>query len=744
MWSVRPDEAGAGDGRTNVTPLCCWALIVLCSACASIPKGQAATDAIHFKGNQELADGELKEKLATQETSKFLGIVQGVFFDYRIFNPFVLQEDLQRVERVYRARGFYKARARAGRIFYVKPDHVRVVIEVEEGPPAITRDFAIKGIEELPAADRKILETAVRPHIEEKRRFDEDEFLKAENVLLYELRSLGFAYAEVERSARVDIPGDFVLAEMKVKLAKKARYGEIEIRGLGDLPDKKVRKALALVPGETYSQRELDDAQQAALALGVFSSVRITPQVSREPGAEQPERVPLLVEVERIKLRTVRLGLGTQLDMIRTDLHGVASWKHQNFFGGMRTFEVELKPGVVFYPSLFSSAGSSEGETDGNTTGGSAGNSGGSTGNESAAQEKRPLELLPFFRLRSELRQPGFIEGRTDAFIRGEYEMYPLLLSSEISKEAPIIGYREQRGSVGLSRSFGRKVFVSPSYTLQNSAPFAYSGDLDTELRPLLISHVELFGRLDTRDNIIAPTGGFAFSSSLQFAGGPFAGDVTDIRFAPDVRGYFPLGKRLILAARFGTGFLFPQNYGSTLGFPNGLAPPGADRATWVRDTQISFFRGFFAGGPASNRGYAPRGIGPHGVVPFFIPDANIPAICDSDPEEDPGTCRLPIGGKTLWEASLELRFPVFDPLGGVVFCDAADVAPGEVTFRFDRPHLSCGVGARYGTPVGPLRFDVGYRIPGLQTLGDDSGEGIPPTFFGVPIALALSIGEAF
>ena len=36
-------------------------------------------------------------------------------------------------------------------------------------------------------------------------------------------------------------------------------------------------------------------------------------------------------------------------------------------------------------------------------------------------------------------------------------------------------------------------------------------------------------------------------------------------------------------------------------------------------------------------------------------------------------------------------------------------------TSGFDRPHLSCGAGARYDTPVGPIRLDIGYRIPGAQ-----------------------------
>jgi outer membrane protein insertion porin family/translocation and assembly module TamA len=57
------------------------------------------------------------------------------------------------------------------------------------------------------------------------------------------------------------------------------------------------------------------------------------------------------------------------------------------------------------------------------------------------------------------------------------------------------------------------------------------------------------------------------------------------------------------------------------------------------------------------------------------------------------------------------------------------------------------GTGFRLDTPVGPVRLDVGYAIPGLQRIGGDldpATEGQPATFLGVPIALNIAVGEAF
>jgi outer membrane protein insertion porin family/translocation and assembly module TamA len=168
---------------------------------------------------------------------------------------------------------------------------------------------------------------------------------------------------------------------------------------------------------------------------------------------------------------------------------------------------------------------------------------------------------------------------------------------------------------------------------------------------------------------------------------------------------------------------------------------PG-DRADSVRDIQLMFLRGFFSGGNGSNRGYAARQIGPHGVVPFYNPGQSVDLDCTEE-----SSCDLPLGGFTLWEASLELRYALSGPLGVALFADTSDVSAKLANFRFGRPHLSVGPGLRYDTPIGPVRLDIGYRVPGLQAPAGAKDEGTPDDidiFGGVPIAISFGIGEAF
>jgi outer membrane protein insertion porin family/translocation and assembly module TamA len=170
------------------------------------------------------------------------------------------------------------------------------------------------------------------------------------------------------------------------------------------------------------------------------------------------------------------------------------------------------------------------------------------------------------------------------------------------------------------------------------------------------------------------------------------------------------------LALRATTGFLypFPSSYGNTF-------VPGVEPST--DDVQLVFFRGFFSGGPNSNRGYPYRGVGPKGNVSAFLPGV---------------TDLYPTGGLTLWEASAEIRFSVVGDLGLVAFCDAGDVSRYKFDIRLLYLHLSCGTGLRYNTPVGSIGLDVGFPIPGAQSLDKNAAaiDKVAPQPFAVSIGI--------
>ncbi|MBI5534105.1 MAG: BamA/TamA family outer membrane protein [Deltaproteobacteria bacterium] len=672
-------------------------------------------DTVRVQGADLMDASEVEERLATAPSPKFLGLFRGLVYDYTVFNQRTLDLDLERVERYYRARGFYDARVRSGLATTTSQGHVAVTIEVEEGLPVLVGKVTVEGIAELPEPVRTLVLNRVARTLPSGALFDEDRYEMGEERATRVLTEASYAFAKVTRRAQVDLAAHTADVTYRVVAGPTAVLGEITFRGLDGLPELPVRRAFDLRPGMPYSTSDLDAARVSVIDLGIFANVDIQPDLT--PTDDPTPKIPIVVQLEAAKLHALRLGGGIELDLIRTDVHGSIGWEHGSFLGGLRKLSIELRPGLVFYPTRL-------------------------------PDFQSPTHLLPEAKTRVELSQPGVLEARTRGMIRAEYNIYPVLLSPEIDPSASVLGYREFRGAVGLDRTLW-KLFGQVTYNFQRNDPFTYVGPLDASLSGVTLSYLDLLVQLDFRNDKLSPHKGFLVANDVQFAGG--VGDARDIRVQPEARLYVPVTRRTTIALRGSVGFLFPFNYGSTL-LDNAERKrlPAVDRAAWIKDVQLIYFRAFYSGGPNSNRGYALRGVGPHGTIPFFNPTLAAIDLADScdraNPSFNAARCAQPLGGMSLWELSIEFRFPISGPLTSALFCDTSDVSPRKVNLRFEYLHLSCGTGFRYATPVGPIRLDVGYRVPGMQVLGkpDSAVEGIPGTILGVPIAVSIGIGEAF
>jgi len=201
----------------------------------------------------------------------------------------------------------------------------------------------------------------------------------------------------------------------------------------------------------------------------------------------------------------------------------------------------------------------------------------------------------------------------------------------------------------------------------------------------------------DARNNPRRPSKGWF--ARLGFVIGHVAGEAqsTFLLAEPELRGYYPLGDRIVLAAR--------TRFGASVVDRGAVPAP----------------RRYFAGGAQSQRGFANRRLAP-------------------SVENDDGEV-VPLGGEALLEVTGEVRihlFRVFDlPFGFVAFGDGADVQPQISDLRFPDLHWAGGGGFRLSTPVGPVRFDIGYRI----TRSDEILETDGPL---ERMAWHLTIGEAF
>ena len=114
----------------------------------------------------------------------------------------------------------------------------------------------------------------------------------------------------------------------------------------------------------------------------------------------------------------------------------------------------------------------------------------------------------------------------------------------------------------------------------------------------------------------------------------------------------------------------------------------------------------FYAGGGGSVRGFAFQEAG------------------ELDDENDP------IGGRSLFEASGEVRARVTDTIGLVAFVDAGAAFNSPYPDFDDQLRIGAGPGIRYFSPIGPIRLDVGFPVNPRDT--DDAFQ------------LYISIGQAF
>jgi len=158
--------------------------------------------------------------------------------------------------------------------------------------------------------------------------------LAARSRLLSALREDGFALAKVDQPIAILRPSEDALdIAIPVETGPRVNLGEISVNGLGRMNESFVRDRLLLRTGERFSSSRIEAARQDLLALGVFSSVRITPPDALDPAGQ----LPLAVDVSERPLRVVDFGVSWS-----TDLGGnaTASWQHRNLFGNAEQLTV--------------------------------------------------------------------------------------------------------------------------------------------------------------------------------------------------------------------------------------------------------------------------------------------------------------------------------------------------------------------------------------------------------------------
>lgn len=730
-------------GARQVAPVvAAFAFAVMATAlfgCATIPKKSYGIDRIHLEGVEELDEAALKACLATGERSTF-GVTLGASetpdcgeppFDERrlhlrlwrwpwsewpVYDRAVFERDLERIRRWYRARGYYdtkilsaefdppeaadndRSETADGKACDSKEGEgckVSMTVRVAEGKPVVVESVNVRF--ESPVDPD--LEKAIRKAVETRagKRFDEAIHDRSKAAIVQTLQKHRFACAAVTGKVEIDTGNHEARVTYDVNAGPLSTIADVSLSGNEDRPARAILGAAYLEKGEPYDLQTIEDAQRAIYALGGISSVEIEGKPRRAEGVCTGE---VDLEIRVVPGRALRYGLGGGIESGRPEgtdaanespqwnIHLLAFLEHRNLFGGLRRFRLEDKPKVIF-PATFPQV---RDPVTGN---------GLRFGNELAI----------------EFRQPAFIEPRTEMRLRGTWDLGPDPNDSDIFRHDLDAPLTFRRNFIGNALQLSGGIHANLYRIIESwSEPLGPTNPDRSNRSDYFVLFLEQTAAVDLRDNPSAPTKGFYLGLNAHEAGFFLPGSWDYLRLTGDVRGYIPLPLGIVIAARFGLGAMLIAGADASLDEVSRTLGPVRYRLR--------------AGGPNSHRGFIAGSLGSR-----------------QEPTSDgTGTFNANDGGLRRWLGSLEVRIPITSAFGAVAFADVGDVNR-QPAWRFNHLNLALGVGLRYQTIVGPLRFDMGFLIPPAAVLGDGEPAQSASIVIGslrIASAIHITIGEAF
>jgi outer membrane protein assembly complex protein YaeT len=219
---------------------------------------------------------------------------------------------------------------------------------------------------------------------------------------------------------------------------------------------------------------------------------------------------------------------------------------------------------------------------------------------------------------------------------------------------------------------------------------------LNKFMRYIFIEPTATVDHLD--DKINTTRGTFSFASCKLMI--PTQISDYSVRLTLEQSAFYSIYEDIVLACRLRLGHIFRRNF-------DGIMP----------------IERFFLGGPNSVRGYEKDSVPPIGksIITRTVNGAATPV-----------TEYTIQGGSSMLNTNFEVRFPILKKrIQGVVFQDIGALSQTNMIGLTQNWYPATGLGLRFKTPVGPLRFDIGWKWK--KRFIDDSC-----------VAWYLTLGEAF
>ena len=686
---------------------------------------------IEIIGNKEFLDtAKLRSYLQMQPAARFL--------THGRYSGTLLKSDVATLEKLYRSNGFRDVKIDTKVLDnYHGPNRLAVEIHIDEGPRTRVGEVHLNGDEKVPAKDLPEMTTQPgQPYSEVDLANDR------ERILNYYFNN-GFPNATLDITTKASSTEpnreDVTFA---IQEGERFQVNRVLVDGTEHTRAYIVNRQLRMHPEDPLSQQALLDTQTRLYNLGIFSQVDTA--VQNPEGTDPLKNV--LVQLQEAKRYTFTYGAGFEFE---TGIpSGVTAPKGTT----------GVNPRVTFNVTRLNVFGRDE--------------------------------TLSFQSHVGHLEQRGLISyAIPELFNNEKFKLINTVFYDNSLDVATFtserlegkIDLRQQMGSLGTepgTRPGPNTIAYQFDFRVVKASHFAQDfnpGELQLFSLPARVGGPGLTFIHDKRDNPLESTEG-EFVTLDAFVATGFFGSRSEAALPSDPtklasyktnfgRGlgqystYYAFGPgygqhRFVLARSTSIGIAQP--FSGTRVLPPGACPLNpVGEQTCTGFATIPLPEQFFAGGGNSHRGFGLNQAGPR----------------------DP-TSGFPVGGTALFVNSLELRFPetslpylgegfgfaVFHDMGNV-FTAPHDMLKGVLRWHQGDPSLclsgstpnsqcitqfnnsgydytshAVGIGLRYRTPIGPLRFDFGYNLNPTRyfeaVTNPDKG------FLGTPAPTAQRLGH--
>ncbi|HJX09320.1 MAG TPA: outer membrane protein assembly factor BamA [Candidatus Binatia bacterium] len=635
---------------------------------------------VTFEGNRAFSDSELRGLIATKEEWLFTFITNRGVLDRDM-----LTNDIAILSTHYYDNGYIDHQISEPVILRGR-DGLEVVIRIKEGKQyrvgkvEIGGDMIVNGQELL-----KSIKLTTGQIFRGSR-------LREDIKLLTEIyTNSGFAFAEVEPVTKLNPPEQQVDVALLIKKGPPVYFNRILVAGNSKTRDKVVRRELLAGEQELFSGSKITQSKNALQRTGYFEDVQLTTKKS-----SQPDTVDLLVDVKEGPTGNFSLGAGYSsgdgflfnASVAEKNFLGRGQGLNGSFsigssrqdfvvgFNDPYVYDTRIAMGVDAYNTKREYSDFDERKLG------------------FGVNTSYPLRYLrfPFFS-RAKDQTPG---------------------SDEIANNRAPTMWDYMRGGVGYELTRDKIDGIS------STASDAIKNEAGTTLTSSVTPNMSY----DSRDHFFNPTEGSKSALSIKFAG--LGGDSRFIKSDLSARWHYPLLKDP------NWGGTYVLALGGSLGYGIGFddsSNSGSD---------LPLFERYFIGGINSIRGFSDRSLGPR----VRNCTTTVAGVGTTD-----CTYGDLLGGDKAAVVNAELLFPIAEQYGlrGVAFFDLGnsfgvscattsstpnfDPATDTTTvtksdcvntgFKLSDLRKSVGVGARWLSPFGPLRVELGFALnkrPGDET----------------------------